>query len=182
MIRKSILVLALGALAAAPLPARAQSGGAFDLTWSAFGAGGARSTGAGFDLAGIVAPSNAGRSTGGAFVLDGGWGGVISVIDVPEPTPSVPVEFSAPRARPNPFSARTTIAFETPRTSAVRLGIYDLHGRLVKALIEETLSPGRHRVDWSGADDAGRPLPGGVYFARIEAGSFRHSSRIVLLH
>ncbi len=80
---------------------------------------------------------------------------------------------------PNPFNPRTEISFSIGSTQSVILGVYNVQGRLVRELIPGTLDAGQHSVFWDGADDAGRGLPSGTYFCRIEgepqAGSIKMS-------
>lgn len=85
-------------------------------------------------------------------------------------------------AVPNPFNPRTTIAFEIPSPNTVRLGVYDVAGRLIRRLVGgEVLGTGRHEVVWQGRDDAGGPVPSGLYFYRLDAGAFSETRRMVLL-
>lgn len=86
---------------------------------------------------------------------------------------------------PNPFRASTTLEFESPahaRSDRARLSVIDVTGRLVSVLSEGRVAPyERRRVTWSGRDPAGRPLPNGVYFVRLEAGGESAVRRVVLL-
>jgi subtilisin-like proprotein convertase family protein len=70
---------------------------------------------------------------------------------------------------PNPFNPMTTIAFALPKTTQVQLRVYDLSGKLVTTLAEETLSAGQHEVIWTGRDDTGRQAASGMYFYRLVA-------------
>jgi hypothetical protein len=73
------------------------------------------------------------------------------------------------------------ISFELPRAAAARLVAYDLRGRRVAELVDEVLPAGRHRVVWSGADDAGRSVASGVYLLRLEAAGERRTVRATLV-
>jgi len=84
-------------------------------------------------------------------------------------------------SRPNPFNAGTTLRFTLPHETAIVLEIYDLNGRLVTTLVDETLAAGEHTVKWNGRDKRGRPLASGVYLSRLRAGAERHSGRLVLV-
>lgn len=172
----------LACLALAP-PAGAQSGGGFDLSWNTVAGGGAMlSAGGGFDVSGTIGQSLAATSTGADFTLFGGfWNpGALAPLAVGG-APAGP-RFALLPARPNPFAGTTTIEFELAETAFARLAIYDVSGQRVRLLVDETLAAGRQRVFWDGRNSSGAPVASGVYFARVEAGSFRASTRIVVLH
>jgi subtilisin family serine protease len=79
--------------------------------------------------------------------------------------------------------ARAPIAFELalPEDRAVRIDVFDLRGARIATLAEGRFTAGRHRIEWDGADRAGRALSPGVYFARALAGSQEARARIVLV-
>jgi predicted GH43/DUF377 family glycosyl hydrolase len=68
---------------------------------------------------------------------------------------------------PNPFNPRTTIRFELPVASTVRLDIYDAAGALVRTLLDGARGPGQHALEWDGTDRSGRGAASGIYFARL---------------
>ena len=57
--------------------------------------------------------------------------------------------------------------------------IYSTGGARVRGLVDELLGVGRHVVTWDGRDAAGRPVPAGVYFVRLDAGSHRQNAKLV---
>ncbi|MBE2255025.1 MAG: T9SS type A sorting domain-containing protein [Ignavibacteria bacterium] len=65
---------------------------------------------------------------------------------------------------PNPFNPNTKITFFLPETSNVTLTVYDRIGREVQVLLDQSLSPGEHTVDFNGSG-----LPSGIYFYRIKS-------------
>jgi flagellar hook assembly protein FlgD len=73
------------------------------------------------------------------------------------------------------------IAFELEREARVRLSVYDVRGRLRRALATGTLPPGHHRLAWDGRDAAGREVPAGTYFCRLRAGGRSRVARWVLV-
>lgn len=83
-------------------------------------------------------------------------------------------------SRPNPGRSETVIPFAIGAPSDVRIGIYDVSGRLVRMLCAERRGAGESRVTWDGRDDAGRLLGAGVYVCRLDAGSFSTSRKVVL--
>ena len=81
---------------------------------------------------------------------------------------------------PNPFSSRTTIVYELPVSSVVKLRIYDVAGRRVATLVDGSKRSGRHVVTWDGRGHDGSVAASGLYFARLEAGGDARRSKILL--
>jgi trimeric autotransporter adhesin len=69
--------------------------------------------------------------------------------------------------RPNPFQANATITFHNAKTGAMHVAVYDLSGRRVAELVDQTLPPGSHSVTWNGRDASGRSVAAGTYFCRV---------------
>ncbi len=84
-------------------------------------------------------------------------------------------------ARPNPFQESTEIHFSLAGSEDVSLTIYDVTGRLVRTLLHENRVAGAHMARWDGRTSQGELVPAGVYFMRLEAGSFSHTEKIVAL-
>ncbi len=82
---------------------------------------------------------------------------------------------------PNPFNPQTTIRFELPSVMRVQLSIFDVHGRLVRTLIDEQRGAGASTAEWNGRDDKGAAVATGVYFYVLEAGGSRSQRKMVLL-
>jgi hypothetical protein len=83
---------------------------------------------------------------------------------------------------PNPFNPATTIAYSIKERAAVSLKIYNVTGRLVRTLVNETKSPGvLHRVTWNGHNEAGQRVASGVYFYRLVTKNFTQTKKMVLL-
>ena len=71
--------------------------------------------------------------------------------------------------RPNPFQSLTAIQFELSAKTHISLRVYDVSGRVVRALVDGNRTAGLHEVIWDGRDDCGRNLATGVYFYRFQA-------------
>jgi 7,8-dihydropterin-6-yl-methyl-4-(beta-D-ribofuranosyl)aminobenzene 5'-phosphate synthase len=84
-------------------------------------------------------------------------------------------------ASPNPFNPSTTVAYEVPAVGPVRLQVFDLRGRLVRTLIDESMDAGSHEVQWDGRGDDGRELPSAVFLLRLEAGGKVATGRMTLV-
>jgi hypothetical protein len=95
--------------------------------------------------------------------------------------PLLPAATRLVGASPNPFNPRTQLAFELAAGGDVRLGVYDLQGRLVRVLAAGTWPAGRHNVTWDGLDDAGGQVASGLYMARLEAGGATYLVKMTML-
>ena len=89
---------------------------------------------------------------------------------------ALPTVFAFHRPAPTPARGGCDLAFDLPSASPVRVRIFDVHGRLVSSVLDRTMPAGSHRVRW---DAAGAPA--GLYFVRLEAGSFTAAHRLVLV-
>jgi len=93
----------------------------------------------------------------------------------------VPKSFALYQNYPNPFNPNTKIKFSLPNPSKggaleTRLVVYDALGRVVATLVDQQMQPGSYEVEW----DAGN-YPSGVYFYKLESGSFSESKKLVLI-
>ena len=111
----------------------------------------------------------------------------ITGIDEPGETgsPGIPVTFALGQNYPNPFNPQTTIVFDVPPSVGtgvdVLLSVYNLRGRKVRTLVDTWKAPGSHYVQWDGKNDRGEKLTSGVYFYRIEAGSYVATRKLLLI-
>lgn len=78
----------------------------------------------------------------------------------------VPAEYGLYQAYPNPFNPITTIRYEIPWASTVKLRVYNALGQLLEVLADRVVPAGYHSVEWDGDKH-----PSGVYFYRFEAAS-----------
>ncbi len=93
-----------------------------------------------------------------------------------------PQRFQLHANRPNPFNPMTTIRYELPTAETVRLAIYDTSGRLVRVLVDGARQEaGVHTASWDGRDALGKDLASGVYYYRVNAGSFSATRSAVLM-
>jgi len=102
----------------------------------------------------------------------------------PEPAPKPITLFESPlalRCHPNPFNASTTISFDVPTASPVRVRIYDALGKHVCDLLDTELPAGARSVEWNGRDAAGTAVASGVYLYRVDAAGTADSRSMVLV-
>jgi len=93
----------------------------------------------------------------------------------------VPETFALFQNYPNPFNPQTIIRYDLPQDCPVKLTIYNLRGQVVRRLVDSRQKAGVHRIPWDGRDDQGKELPSGVYFCKIQAGSFSSTRKMMLL-
>ncbi|MCS6988459.1 MAG: S8 family serine peptidase [Chloroherpetonaceae bacterium] len=87
-----------------------------------------------------------------------------------------PQSFKLAQNYPNPFNPATTIAYQLPATSDVKLEVFDVLGRKVATLVDERQSAGAYSVNFNAAN-----LASGVYFYRLQAGSFAETKKMLLV-
>jgi len=98
------------------------------------------------------------------------------------PLPKVtilPVTYDLLQNYPNPFNPVTTIMYQLPEVSNVKLVIYDLIGREVMKWVLEKEEPGYKQVLWDGRNQHGEVLPGGIYIYRLIASSIESDKRYI---
>ncbi|HEY5615726.1 MAG TPA: T9SS type A sorting domain-containing protein [Bacteroidota bacterium] len=93
----------------------------------------------------------------------------------------LPTSFSLKQNYPNPFNPSTTIKYDLPERTHVKLHIYDMLGRVVATLIDQEQSAGSYETRWDGTNLSGLPMSSGVYFYRLESGNFQEIKRMVLM-
>jgi hypothetical protein len=82
---------------------------------------------------------------------------------------------------PNPFNPITTIQYQIPMRSMVNLSVFDVSGRLIRTLVNEYNEPGAYAAPWDGKDGRGVSAASGIYFYKLQAGSYADTKRLVLL-
>ena len=93
----------------------------------------------------------------------------------------IPDQFAFYQPFPNPFNPKTTITFDLPEEMEVNLNVFDINGRLVQTLNRSKLRAGNYSFDWEGTDQFGMKVTSGVYFIRIDAGSFKSIKKTLLV-
>ena len=89
---------------------------------------------------------------------------------------ALPTVFALNQNYPNPFNPTTTIGFELPKASQVKLSIYNVLGQEVAVLIDEYMEAGRQSREWDASVKAS-----GLYFYRIQAGDFTETKKMIML-
>jgi hypothetical protein len=92
-----------------------------------------------------------------------------------------PASFGIYQNFPNPFNPITKINYYLPKQKDVTITIYDMLGRQVRTLINQTQYAGFHSVIWNTNNDYGKPVSAGIYLYQIQAGEYLQTKKMVLL-
>jgi subtilisin family serine protease len=104
------------------------------------------------------------------------WFGIRLGVEERAGMKGLPTAYALGAARPNPASQGAEIRFALPLAGKASLRVYNLNGQLVSTLVEGQLPAGYHQTLW-----AGKGQPSGVYFYRLEAGTFTANRKLVLV-
>ncbi|HEY3251576.1 MAG TPA: T9SS type A sorting domain-containing protein [Ignavibacteria bacterium] len=89
---------------------------------------------------------------------------------------TIPAKFSLTQNYPNPFNPSTTINYSIAENSLVSLKVYNSVGQLVSTLVEGTQEAGSYRMSFDASN-----LSSGVYYYRLDAGSFSDTKKMTLI-
>ena len=94
---------------------------------------------------------------------------------------NMPDQLSLLQNYPNPFNPSTVIKYDIPKSSHVKIDIYDYRGRHLKSLIDRESDPGISQVEWNSTNDNGEKVAAGVYIYKIETRDHVISRKMILL-
>jgi flagellar hook capping protein FlgD len=106
---------------------------------------------------------------------------LIDTTRVQPPNPPPVYVTKALLVEPNPARGACVLRYALASGRQGSLEVLDAAGRLVRLLESGALALGDHTPSWDGRDDAGRPMPGGIYFARLRLDAASQTRRLVLL-
>ncbi|MCF7797783.1 MAG: T9SS type A sorting domain-containing protein [Lentisphaeria bacterium] len=98
-----------------------------------------------------------------------------------EPEAAIPTKFALHTNYPNPFNPTTTIRYDLPEPSQVRLTIYNQLGQPIRTLVHGEKSAGFQSVVWDGRNNVGQQAGTGIYFYQINSGKFNQTRKMILL-
>ena len=105
---------------------------------------------------------------------------MISVVDittgVKPVAEKIPNQFMLEQNYPNPFNPTTKIDYQLPAVNHVNLTVFDVLGREIAVLVNETQQAGKHEIEWNAAD-----YPSGVYFYKLTSGSYSKTKKMMLV-
>lgn len=97
------------------------------------------------------------------------------------PTSGMPEVFALNANYPNPFNPTTTISYDLPAKSHVRLTVFNAAGQIVAQLVDAEQAAGSYRVSWNGTNLSGAVVPSGIYFYRVEGDGFAKTMKMTLM-
>lgn len=100
----------------------------------------------------------------------------LGITAVGEHPASLPSEFRLAQNFPNPFNPSTTVEYDLPSRSMVRLSVYDMLGREVAVPVQKVQDAGRYSVRIDGSH-----LSSGMYLYQLRAGSYAETKRMLLV-
>ena len=126
-------------------------------------------------------------NTGDPIVFDHVIGPRVNAFNAVNPAllavaaPGLPARLRIEGNEPNPFRTSTILRLALPGSDPTRLVIYDCAGRAVRRLFDGPLAAGLRDVTWDGTGNDGQPLPGGIYFVRLESAGRTVQHKLVRL-
>jgi hypothetical protein len=108
---------------------------------------------------------------------------LLALTDVEDGTTknTLPTVYALEQNYPNPFNPSTTMKYAVPNTSFVSIKVYSILGKEIAVLKEGIVSAGEYSLQWNGRTKGGEHAASGVYFVRMESGSFKLTQKIVLM-
>ncbi len=77
---------------------------------------------------------------------------------------------------PNPFNPSTTIKFAVPKSSNVKIAVYDLTGKELEVLVNEHVQPGTYQTAWNASK-----YSSGIYFYKLTSDNFTETKKMILI-
>jgi len=106
--------------------------------------------------------------------IDSLYNNYATSIDIPINT--ISKNFELHQNYPNPFNPNTTIGYNLPQTSDIRIEVFNIEGQRMATLVDERKPTGYHTIDFKG-----NRLASGVYLYRIQAGDYIETKKMILI-
>jgi predicted CXXCH cytochrome family protein len=93
----------------------------------------------------------------------------------------LPTVFALRQNHPNPFNPTTNIQYDVPEAAHVTILVYNSLGMLVTRLVDQQQPAGSYSIQWDGKDQGGNNVASGIYFYKMEAGSFTAMKKMLFI-
>jgi len=100
---------------------------------------------------------------------------------VDDMNPNVPAAFALLQNYPNPFNPSTVITYVLPEKANVVIDIFNLLGQKVASLVNQEQVAGTHSLVWNSRNSRNTQLSSGIYFLKMQAGSYSNIKKMVLM-
>ncbi len=153
------------------LPLSAQT---YQVSWFSFSNGFMDATQQNTSLRSIIGNPFVGTGSGEGSSISSGFfsnpdaTGILTSTDG-ETNSSIPSSFELKQNYPNPFNPSTNIKFSLPEQSNVKIVIYDLLGRIVKTIVDDSRPAGSFNIMWNGKNENNYAVSSGIYFYSLNA-------------
>ncbi len=98
------------------------------------------------------------------------------IIGIKNITSEIPMSFSLGQNYPNPFNPTTNIKFALPKSSIVKITVFDITGKEIETLVNEQLQAGTYETKWNASN-----YPSGVYFYKLTTDGFIETKRMLMI-
>ena len=112
----------------------------------------------------------------GTVLVTGNSEYILDIQEEDNTNTQIPTNITLYQNYPNPFNPSTRIKFSIIHSDHVAMKIFDILGKEIETLLEEELSPGIYEINWDAST-----LPAGVYFYRLQVGSFVQTKKTIIL-
>jgi hypothetical protein len=116
------------------------------------------------------------------YIISGGNGVILKALksslltNVIKVNEELPNDYNLFQNYPNPFNPVTKIQFEIPKTSRIKIIIYDINGREIESIVNQKYSSGNYEVIWDASNH-----PSGIYFCKLNGDSFTKTIKMMLI-
>ncbi len=87
-----------------------------------------------------------------------------------------PMGFTLFQNYPNPFNPVTLIDYSVSKTGFITIKIFDILGRYITTLVNGERNPGKYAIKFNASQ-----LTSGIYFCKMQAGSFEQTKKLILM-
>ena len=87
----------------------------------------------------------------------------------------LPTSYNLFQNYPNPFNSTTTICFDLPKSTNLKLSIYNIVGKEIETILDGYFQPGKYKAIWNTEG-----LPSGTYIYKLQTDTFNKSNKMIL--
>ncbi len=95
--------------------------------------------------------------------------------------PNIAGSFKLRPNYPNPFNPSTIISYDIPKAGKVEIRIYDISGKLIRTIVNQSQAAGLHKAHWDGRNEAGKKAASGIFVYTVKFGKICLSKKMILL-